>query len=61
MSLKAFHILFITMAILLAVGCAAWSFCNEITPAFGIISLLAAVGLLFYGIAFLKKARKIII
>ena len=33
MSLKAFHIFFIFLAILLAAGCAAWGFANGLAPA----------------------------
>ena len=33
MSLKAFHIFFIIVSILLAAGCAAWGFVNGLAPA----------------------------
>ena len=61
MSLRAFHILFILLAILLAIGCAAWAFVNETAFGFGVASCFVAVGLLVYGIWFLKKTRRIII
>ena len=61
MSLKAFHILFIIFAILLAVGCAVWSFVNHAALAFGIASAVVAVVLVVYGVFFLKKSRKIIV
>lgn len=60
MSLKAFHIVFIILSILLAAGCAAWSFLNEIAIPFGVISGLCGVALVLYGIWFLKKSRRII-
>lgn len=61
MSLKAFHILFIVLAILLAAGCAAWGFANGLDPAFGFTCAGLAVALLIYGIWFLKKSRKLIL
>ncbi len=60
MSLKGFHIVFITLSILLAIGCAAWSFANQTALAFGIASVVAAVALIFYGIWFIRKSKKII-
>ena len=61
MSLKAFHILFILLSIVLAAGCAAWAYVNQTAAAFGIVSAIAGVGLVFYGLWFLKKSRKIIV
>jgi len=60
MSLKAFHILFIALATLLAAGCAWWAFTNSITN-FGAASAVAAVALFIYGIYFVRKSRKIIL
>jgi hypothetical protein len=60
MSLKAFHIVFIILAIFLAAGCATWSFMNEIAIPFGIASAAAGCLLFVYGLWFLKKARRII-
>jgi hypothetical protein len=60
MSLKVFHVIFISLAILLAVGCAIWSFANEVMPAFGWTSAAVAIGLVFYEVYFLRKARRII-
>ena len=61
MSLKAFHVLFIIVSILLAVGCAAWSWVNGTSPAFGYGSAAAAVALVCYGVWFVKKSRRIIV
>jgi len=61
MSLKAFHLFFIVLAILLAAGCAAWGFVNELAPAFGLTCSGIAVALLIYGVYFLKKSRKLIL
>lgn len=61
MSLKAFHILFIFLAILLAIGCAWWGFANEVPKSFSVSAAVAAVALTVYGVAFIRKARKIIV
>jgi hypothetical protein len=60
MSLKAFHIIFILLAISLSVLCAVWSFSNAVAIPFGVCSAAAAVGLLIYGIWFIRKSRRII-
>ena len=61
MSLKAFHIIFILLSIVLAMGCAAWSYLNKTSADFGVVSVIVAAGLVIYGIWFLKKSRKIIV
>jgi hypothetical protein len=61
MSLRAFHILFILLAILMSIGCAVWSFANGAAPAFGVACVVAAIGLVIYAIYFLKKTRKLIL
>jgi hypothetical protein len=61
MSLRAFHILFIVLASLLAAGCAAWGFANGLAPAFGIVCAVISVALLVYGVYFFKKSRKLIL
>jgi F0F1-type ATP synthase assembly protein I len=60
MSLKAFHVLFITLSILLCAGCAIWAFANGVTPIFGWASAVLAVALVVYEIFFLRKAKRII-
>ncbi len=65
MSLKFFHILFITLSTVLALGFAGW--CGAmyyyghslVLLVFGILSLLAAVGLVLYGRYVLKKLKNI--
>ncbi len=66
MSLKAFHLVFIVSAILLAAGLAAWSWMNYFSPQGGRSDLiggigcsLAAVGLVGYEIYFLKKFKNV--
>ncbi|MSR43060.1 MAG: hypothetical protein EXS29_05435 [Pedosphaera sp.] len=65
MSLKAFHIIFVAVSVLLSLGLAAWGFHRFLTLGksihllFGIGGLLAAAGLLVYGRYFLKKLKNI--
>jgi hypothetical protein len=66
MSLKAFHIVFITASILLALGVSGMSLRQYLAPdgartdlMWAIGAGLAAVALLVYGSYFLKKLRKI--
>ena len=65
MSLKAVHLIFITVATLFAVGFAVW--CIQRFNATGdggmmgagIVSALAAVSLVIYAIQFLKKLKHV--
>jgi hypothetical protein len=65
MSLKAFHLVFITASVLLAFGFAAWSLVNysdtrrTMDLVFGIGSGLIGFTLIFYGRYFLKKLKHI--
>jgi hypothetical protein len=66
MSLKAFHLIFISASSALAFGCAVWglkSFFSEGGTAwdlvFGLGSLAAGVGLIFYERYFLKKLKQV--
>lgn len=65
MSLKAFHIVFITASVLLAFGFGAWSLVaysdtgRWVDLAFGGVSIVIGVGLIVYGRYFLKKLRDI--
>ena len=61
MSLRAFHILFIVVSILLAAGCAVWGFVNGVAPAFGISCVAIAGALIVYGVYFFKKSRRLIL
>ena len=67
MSLKAFHIVFITLSLLLAWGCAALAFQNYQAAgnhwylAASFFAFLAGIGLLVYGIWFLKKTKNLIL
>jgi uncharacterized membrane protein SirB2 len=60
MSLKAFHIVFIVLSILLCITCAVWAFQSDAARGFGIGASIAGAALVVYGIWFVKKARNII-
>lgn len=66
MSLKAFHIFFITLASAMSAGCAVWAFkvFNSVEARpwqlwFSIGAALVAVALLVYGVSFLKKMKHV--
>ena len=66
MSLKAFHIIFITASTLLAFGFGAWSLITYFTANSGTLDLVlgsasvcAGVALIVYGKYFLKKLKNI--
>lgn len=66
MSLKAFHIVFISASILLALGIGGWALNNYSSSVgtrgdlfAGVGSLAAAVALAIYGVYFLKKLKNI--
>jgi hypothetical protein len=66
MSLKAFHVIFITAASAMAFGCGVWGIKNYISPEgrvleliFGIGSILVGIALIIYERYFLKKLKNI--
>ena len=66
MSLKAFHLIFITASCALAFGCAVWGIKNYFSTdgkaldlIFGLGALVAGVGLIFYERYFLKKLKNV--
>ena len=66
MSLRAFHIVFVTVSTLLFVFLAVWAFAFA-TDRTGTITALGAVSAVFavimpvYGVCFYKKVRKIVL
>jgi hypothetical protein len=58
MSLKWFHIVFITLSVLLSLWFGVWGLFNR-QIALGIVSLGASVGLVVYGNYFMAKIRKL--
>lgn len=65
MSLKAFHIVFVVISTILALGFGIWAIrqhqarSEPLALAMGVVSLLSAVGLIVYGRWFLKKLKKV--
>ncbi len=65
MSLKTFHIFFIVVSVLFLFGFGAWNVTmyqsggNVTMVAFAGISFLAGIGLVLYGIRFLRKLKKV--
>ena len=66
MSLKAFHLIFITAAIALAFGCGVWGVKDYCSPEgrlldliFGLGSFITGIGLILYERYFLKKLKKV--
>jgi hypothetical protein len=66
MSLKAFHVIFITAASALAVACGVWAFKNYFSAEGRVSDLLFGIGCLVVGVAligyeryFLKKSKNI--
>jgi hypothetical protein len=66
MSLKAFHLIFITASTALALGCAVWGLKDFFSAdgrtgdlIFALGSLAAGVGLVLYERYFLKKLKKV--
>ncbi len=65
MSLKNFHIAFITVSVLFFGGLGAWCLLVDGLPqglrAMGWISLLCGVAMLVYGLRFLKKMKHLVL
>ncbi len=68
MSLRAFHIVFIVLSILIAAGFAAWVWLGGAGPeagagikVMGTLSAVLSVGLVFYGVYFIRNSKHIII
>jgi ABC-type Mn2+/Zn2+ transport system permease subunit len=65
MSLRAFHILFIALSVVLTAFFAAWAFGQYRTEGdssyalTAVGSLAAGIGLVIYGAAFLKKTKRL--
>jgi hypothetical protein len=58
MSLKAFHLIFVTLLTTLSFGCAAWAFTGG-RPVFGAVAAVVGILVIIYGVYFLKKLKKI--
>jgi hypothetical protein len=58
MSLKWFHIVFITLSTLMGIAIGVWGLFNHFV-ALGLASLVASAALCVYGTYFVQKARKV--
>ena len=65
MSLKAFHVFFVAVSTLCALGFGAWAIADYLRTgsgtvlAMGILGFLAAVALVWYGLWFLRKLKNV--
>lgn len=63
MSLKAFHIFFVAVSVLLAFGFGAWFFVNfadghqALDLVWGALCIFSGIGLIFYGRYVLRKLK----
>jgi hypothetical protein len=57
MSLKAFHLIFVTMLTMLSLGFSTWAFCSG-RIILGLCGMITAVLVVVYGVYFLKKLKK---
>ncbi len=64
MSLKHFHVAFITVSVIFFLGFSAWCLLVPALPEMfqlmGWLSLAFSAGMLIYGVSFLRKSRSII-
>ena len=58
MSLKAFHLIFVTLLTSLSFGCATWAF-EDGSTFWGVTGIVAGILVIIYGIYFLKKLKRI--
>jgi hypothetical protein len=58
MSLKAFHLIFVTLLTALSFGFAAWAFSSG-KIIFGVLGVIVGILVIIYGIYFLKKLKKV--
>ncbi len=64
MSLKGFHIVFVTISTLLCIFLAVWSFVlapetSALFTSLGVVGVLGALGMPVYGVYFYRKATRI--
>jgi hypothetical protein len=58
MSLKAFHLIFVTLLTSLSIGCAVWAF-KAGNVFWGVTAIVVGVLVVIYGIYFLKKLKNV--
>ena len=58
MSLKAFHLIFVTLLTSLSFVCAAWAFSDgKFVP--GVAGVMVGILVIIYGVYFLKKLKNV--
>jgi hypothetical protein len=58
MSLKAFHLIFVTLLTALSIGCAIWAF-QAGSALWGAVSVITGIFVVIYGIYFLRKLKNV--
>ena len=58
MSLKALHLIFVTLLTSLSFGCAAWAF-KAGSTFWGVAGVVTGILVIIYGVYFLKKLKNI--
>ncbi len=53
-SLKQFHVIFVSISVILCIFLAYWSYSESLMSYFG-LSIISMIGLFFYGTIFYKK------
>ena len=67
MSLRGFHIVFITLTTLLCIFLAVWAFvfapadAGMIAPVLGILGVIGTIGLPIYGVYFYRKVKDLVL
>jgi len=68
MSIKGFHIIFITIAALFCAGIGGWALFSESAKeagdgikVFGVANFVASTALLIYGVYFIRKSKSLIV
>lgn len=65
MSLKAFHVFFVALSVLCALGFGAWAIADYVRTGrggvlvLGVLGFAAAVALVWYGFWFLRKLKNV--
>jgi hypothetical protein len=58
MSLKGFHLVFVTLLTALSFSCSAWAF-DDGSPVLGVAGVAAGVLVIVYGVYFLRKLKNV--
>ncbi|MGB1129968.1 MAG: hypothetical protein ACPG4K_07955 [Haloferula sp.] len=66
MSLRSFHIVFVTIATLMFAFLAVWAFAfaeprDGVATGLGVLGIIGSLGMPVYGVYFYKKARNILL